>query len=38
MVDAELLFQAIDSGQIVDYVTATTLTDISRKHTLKCRI
>ncbi|GCL37891.1 MULTISPECIES: PIN domain-containing protein [Sphaerospermopsis] len=35
--DAELLFQAIDSGQVVGYVTATTLTDIfyiSRKHTL----
>jgi predicted nucleic acid-binding protein len=26
--DAERLFQAIDSGQIVGYVTATTLTDI----------
>ncbi|MFN7852178.1 MAG: type II toxin-antitoxin system VapC family toxin [Dolichospermum sp.] len=24
--DAELLFQAIDSGQVVGYVTATTLT------------
>jgi predicted nucleic acid-binding protein len=35
--DAELLFQAIDSGQVIGYVTATTLTDIfyiSRKHTL----
>ncbi|NES99661.1 MAG: PIN domain-containing protein [Sphaerospermopsis sp. SIO1G1] len=35
--DAELLFQAIDSGQVVGYVTATTLTDIfyiARKHTL----
>lgn len=26
--DAELLFQAIDSGRVVGYVTATTLTDI----------
>ena len=26
--DAELLFQAIDSGQVIGYVTATTLTDI----------
>jgi len=26
--DAEMLFQAIDSGQIIGYVTATTLTDI----------
>ncbi len=34
--DADLLFQAIDSGQVVGCVTATTLTDIfyiSRKHT-----
>ncbi|MEG3881061.1 PIN domain-containing protein [Microcoleus sp. herbarium7] len=34
--DAELLFQAIDTGQLIGYVTATTLTDIfyiSRKHT-----
>lgn len=34
--DAELLFQAIDMGQIIGYVTATTLTDIfyiSRRHT-----
>jgi predicted nucleic acid-binding protein len=34
--DAELLFQSIDAGQIIGYVTATTLTDIfyiSRKHT-----
>lgn len=34
--DAELLFQAIESGQVISYVTATTLTDIfyiSRKHT-----
>ena len=34
--DTELIFQAIDAGQIVGYVTATTLTDIfyiSRKHT-----
>ena len=34
--DAEELFQAIDSGQIIGYVTATTLTDIfyiARKHT-----
>ena len=34
--DAELLFQAIDAGQLIGYVTATTLTDIfyiSRKHT-----
>jgi predicted nucleic acid-binding protein len=33
---AELLFQAIDTGQVIGYVTATTLTDIfyiSRKHT-----
>jgi predicted nucleic acid-binding protein len=34
--DAELLFQAISAGQIIGYVTATTLTDIfyiSRKRT-----
>jgi predicted nucleic acid-binding protein len=34
--DAELLFQAIESGQVVGYVTATTLTDIfyiARRHT-----
>lgn len=34
--DAEMLFQAIDSGQIIGYVTATTLTDIfyiARKQT-----
>lgn len=34
--DTELLFQAIDMGEIVGYVTATTLTDIfyiSRRHT-----
>lgn len=34
--DAELLFQAIDIGEIVGYVIATTLTDIfyiSRRHT-----
>ncbi len=34
--DSELLFQAINAGQFVGYVTATTLTDIfyiSRKHT-----
>jgi predicted nucleic acid-binding protein len=34
--DAELLFLAIDAGQVIGYVTATTLTDIfyiSRKHT-----
>jgi predicted nucleic acid-binding protein len=34
--DAEDLFTAIDSGQIIGYVTATTLTDIfyiARKHT-----
>jgi predicted nucleic acid-binding protein len=34
--DAELLFQAINAGQLIGYVTATTLTDIfyiSRKHT-----
>lgn len=34
--DAELLFQALDSGQVVGYVTATTLTDIfyvARRHT-----
>lgn len=34
--DAELLFDAIDSGQVIGYVTATTLTDIfyiARRHT-----
>lgn len=34
--DAGALFAAIDSGQIIGYVTATTLTDIfyiARKHT-----
>ena len=34
--DAKLLFQAIESGQVVGYVTATTLTDIfyiARRHT-----
>jgi predicted nucleic acid-binding protein len=34
--DAELLFQAIDAGHVIGYVTATALTDIfyiSRKHT-----
>ncbi|MBD1854138.1 MULTISPECIES: type II toxin-antitoxin system VapC family toxin [Leptolyngbya] len=34
--DAELLFQAIDVGEVIGYVTATTLTDIfyiSRRHT-----
>lgn len=34
--DAEELFQAINSGQIIGYVTATTLTDIfyiARRHT-----
>lgn len=34
--DAEALFQAISSGQVVGYVTATTLTDIfyiARRHT-----
>lgn len=34
--DAELLFQGIDSGQVVGYATATTLTDIfyiARRHT-----
>ncbi len=34
--DAEALFQAISSGQIIGYVTATTLTDIfyiARRHT-----
>ena len=34
--DAELLFQKIDEGKIIGYVTATTLTDIfyiSRKRT-----
>ena len=34
--DAELLFQEIDAGRVVGYVTATTLTDIfyiSRRHT-----
>ena len=34
--DAELIFQAMDCGQIIGYVTATMLTDIfyiSRKHT-----
>jgi predicted nucleic acid-binding protein len=33
--DADILFQVIDAGQAVGYVTATTLTDIfyiSRKH------
>ena len=33
--DAELLFQAIDYGQVVGYATATTLTDIfyiARRH------
>ena len=29
--DAELLFQAIDSGEVVGYITATTLTDIFEK-------
>ena len=34
--NAELLFQSINAGQVIGYVTATTLTDIfyiSRKHT-----
>ncbi|MEA5571318.1 PIN domain-containing protein [Calothrix sp. UHCC 0171] len=34
--DAERLFQAVDQGEVVGYVTATTLTDIfyiSRRHT-----
>jgi len=34
--DAERLFQAIDSGQVIGYATATTLTDIfyiARRHT-----
>lgn len=34
--DAELLFQAIDIGEIASYITATTLTDIfyiSRRYT-----
>ena len=34
--DADLLFQVIDTGQVVGHVTATTLTDIfyiARKHT-----
>ena len=34
--DAELLFQAIDSGQVIGYATATTLTDIfyiAQRHT-----
>jgi predicted nucleic acid-binding protein len=34
--DAEVLFQAIISGQVIGYVTATTLTDIfyiARRHT-----
>jgi predicted nucleic acid-binding protein len=34
--DAELLFDAIDSGLVIGYVTATTLTDIfyiAQKHT-----
>ena len=34
--DAELLFQSINAGQVIGYITATTLTDIfyiSRKHT-----
>lgn len=33
---ADLLFQTIDSGRVVGYITATTLTDIfyiSRRHT-----
>ena len=33
--DAELLFEAVSTGQIIGYVTATTLTDIfyiARKH------
>ncbi|BBD65540.1 hypothetical protein NIES4072_07850 [Nostoc commune NIES-4072] len=36
LLHAELLFQKIDSGRVVEYVTATTLTDIfyiSRRHT-----
>jgi predicted nucleic acid-binding protein len=35
--DAELLFQTIDEGDVIGYVTATTLTDIfyiSRRHPL----
>ena len=34
--DAERLFQAIDSGEVIGYATATTLTDIfyiARRHT-----
>ncbi|MBD2095324.1 PIN domain-containing protein [Trichocoleus sp. FACHB-591] len=34
--NADLLFQAVDSGHVVGYVTATTLTDIfyiARRHT-----
>jgi predicted nucleic acid-binding protein len=34
--DAELLFQAIATGQVIGYITATTLTDIfyiARRHT-----
>lgn len=34
--DAEMLFQAIDDGEVIGYVTATTLTDIfyiARRHT-----
>jgi predicted nucleic acid-binding protein len=34
--DAELLFQSIEAGQVIGYMTATTLMDIfyiSRKHT-----
>ena len=34
--DAELLFEAIDVGEVIGYVTATTLSDlfyISRRHT-----
>jgi predicted nucleic acid-binding protein len=34
--EAELLFQEIDSGRVVGYITATTLTDIfyiARRHT-----
>ena len=34
--DAELLFDAINSGQVIGYITATTLTDIfyiARRHT-----
>lgn len=36
--DAEELFQAIDSGQIIGYVTATTLTDIITGISVECAV